>query len=81
MLPRETFGPQLDEQRSLTLERVGKHIFWLPVAALLIARVVYFLFSSGPSGGLQPDPRGEDRDRSIAAASQNPVRRGTTGPI
>ncbi len=38
----ETSRPAIGEQHSPVLERVGKYIFWLLVAAVLIARVVYF---------------------------------------
>ena len=32
----------MGEQHSPVLERVGKYIFWLLVAAVLLARVAYF---------------------------------------
>jgi hypothetical protein len=38
----QTSRPHVSEQHSPALERVGKYIFWLLVAAVLLARVVYF---------------------------------------
>jgi len=41
-LTTETSKPTMGEQYSPVLERVGKYIFWLLVAAVLLARVAYF---------------------------------------
>jgi hypothetical protein len=41
-LTTETSKPAMGEQYSPVLERVGKYIFWLLVAAVLLARVAYF---------------------------------------
>jgi len=38
----ETSKPNMDEQHSPLLERVGKYIFWLLIVAVLLARVAYF---------------------------------------
>jgi hypothetical protein len=38
----ETSKPKMDEQHSPLLERVGKYLFWLLIAAVLLARVAYY---------------------------------------
>jgi hypothetical protein len=38
----ETSKPEMDERHSPTLERAGKYIFWLLIAAVLLARVAYY---------------------------------------
>jgi hypothetical protein len=38
----ETSSPATGERHSPRLERVGKYLFWLLVAAVLVARVAYY---------------------------------------